>query len=201
MTVTHERNTFMLNRILKVLLVSSEYDLYIMEEEGLISDRISDDYALLHLTNAPVVTRVSTAEEAIHLIEKKHFDLVVTGIRVGKKANIYEMATKIKKISPNLPIALLTSETGRLSGLSKVKCLTNIDKTFFWHGDARLFLAIIKYFEDILNASHDCLEENARVIILVEDSPQFYSTYLPLIYTEILEQPRSLIAEGTSDEE
>ncbi|MBT3181993.1 MAG: hypothetical protein HN337_05730 [Deltaproteobacteria bacterium] len=191
----------MLSRILKILLVSSEYDLYIMEEEGLISDRISDDYALLHLTNAPIVTRVSTAKEAIKLIQKKHFDLVVTGIRVGKKTNIYKMAMRIKELSPSLPIAILTSETGRLSSISKMKCPSNVDKVFFWHGDARLFLAIIKYFEDILNAPHDCLEENARVIILVEDSPQFYSTYLPLIYTEILEQTRSLIAEGASDEE
>lgn len=201
MIISEHRAKFMLKRISQVLLISSAYDLYIMEEEGLITDRISDDYSILHLTNAPTITQVSTAEEAIKMVEDGGFDLVVTGMRVGKEMNVFDMVSKIKKLKPKLPIALLTSETGRLAAPTKKMYEAPIDKIFFWHGDARLFLAIIKFFEDTMNAEHDCLKEQVRLIILVEDSPQFYSTYLPLIYTEILEQTRSLIAEGATDEE
>lgn len=188
-------------RVHEVLLVSSQYDLYLMEEEGLLSDRISDEYALLHLTNAPAVTRVSTAEEALSAVRERPFDLIITGLRVGKALGTFEMARKIKEVNPELPVALMTSESWRLPSLAKKREEGIIDKIFYWHGDTRLFLAIIKIFEDRWNAPHDCLEGQVRVIILVEDSPHFYSAYLPLIYTEILEQTRSLIAEGTSDEE
>lgn len=201
MTYTHEPSRLMTKRIHEILLVSSPYDLYIMEEEGLLVDRISDEYALLHLTHAPTITRVSTAEETLAIVREKHFDLVITGMRVGRAANPFEMARLIKAINPHTPIVLCTSETWRVPGLLKRREGGGVDQIFFWHGDTRLFLAIIKSIEDKANAEHDCLEGQVRVVILVEDSPHFTSAYLPLIYTEILEQTRALIAEGTSDEE
>jgi len=201
MPFTHDSHRMMTKRIHEVLLVSSLYDLYIMEEEGMLTDHISDQYALLHLTNAPAITRVATAEEALERLDDSHFDLVITGLRVGKNMNTFEMAKRIKEKDSRIPIALMTSETARLEQLKKAKETSAIDKVFLWHGDTRLFLALIKSFEDRMNAEHDCLIEQVRMIILVEDSPYFYSTYLPLIYTEILEQTRSLIAEGDSDED
>lgn len=201
MILAKDTRSLMAKRIYEILLVKSAYDLYIMEEEGLLSDRISDEYALMHLTHTPVVTRVANAEEAIEAIGKARFDLVITGLRVGNKMNTFEMARRIKEKKPGLPVVLLTSETGRLAALRRRRDDTNIDKVFFWHGDTKLFLAIVKSLEDRINAEHDCLKQNVRAIILVEDSPHFYSTYLPLIYTVVMEQTRSLIAEGTSDEE
>jgi hypothetical protein len=188
-------------RIHEVLFVSSPYDLYMMEEEGLLSDRISDEYTLLHLTSAPAITRVSTADEALASIREGQFDLVVTGTRVGKGQNAADMARAIKEIRPDLPITLLTPMGGPPVAAVARRGRLAIDKVFHWRGDTRLFLAIIKSFEDRANAPHDCLEEHVRAIILVEDSPQFYSTYLPLMYTEIMEQTRSLIAEGATADE
>lgn len=201
MVFAHESHRLMVKRIHEVLLVSSPYDLYLLEEEGLLADRISDEYALFHLTNAPAITRVSTAKEALEAIRERKFDIVISGTRVGKQAGVFDMAKEIKAVSPDLPIALITSENWRLPALSKRRENERIDKIFYWHGDTKLFLAIIKIFEDHINAPHDCLAEQVRAIILVEDSPHFYSAYLPLIYTEIMEQTRALIAEGTSDEE
>ncbi len=37
-----------------------------------------------------------------------------------------------------------------------------------------------------------------QVILLVEDSPKFYSLYLPTIYTEIMSQTRNLVADGVN---
>lgn len=201
MTFAHESRRLMSRRVHEILLVSSLYDLYLMEEEGLLADRISDEYALLHLTSAPAITRVSTVDEALDAVRNRHFDIVISGTRVGKKTNPFDMSRRIKEIDPELAIALITSENWQLPALSKRRLGGDIDKIFYWHGDTRLFLAIIKSFEDRWNAEHDCLEEQVRLVILVEDSPHFYSAYLPLIYTEILEQTRALIAEGTSDEE
>lgn len=198
---SNENHRLMAKRILEVLLVSSPYDLYIMEEEGLLADRISDEYTLLHLTSAPAITRVSTAEEAMEALSSRKFDVVITSLRVGKKQSATEMARAIKAKYPDLPVVLLTSEIGHATVLVKRREVQAIDKIFFWHGDTRLFLAIIKMLEDSLNAPHDCLIAQARAIILVEDSPHFYSAFLPLLYTELMVQTRSLIAEGATAEE
>ncbi len=199
--LSRESHRLMEKRIHEVLFISSPYELYMMEEEGLLSDRISDEYTLLHLTNAPAITRASTAEEALYAAEHRRFDLVVTGLRVGKGDNVFDMADAIKKLQPGVPIVLLTPEGGRIPTTSKRYDTPPIEKVFYWQGDTRLFLAIIKCFEDKANAEHDCLVEQVRAIILVEDSPHFYSVYLPLIYTEIVGQTRSLIAEGATADE
>ncbi|MFH0798879.1 MAG: PEP/pyruvate-binding domain-containing protein [Pseudomonadota bacterium] len=201
MAFTHDSHRLMGQRVHEILLVSSPYELYIMEEEGLLADRISDEYSLLHLTNAPAITRVSAAGEALAMVKEKRFDLVITGTRVGKAMGVFDMAKSIKAMHPELPVALVTPESWRIAQFAKRRETSGIDKAFYWHGDTRLFLAIIKMFEDSVNAERDCLEEQVRAIILVEDSPAFYSAYLPLIYTEILQQTRALISEGVSDEE
>ncbi|MFA4874633.1 MAG: hypothetical protein WC690_04760, partial [bacterium] len=198
---SHETHRLMERRIREVLLVSSPYDLYIMEEEGILADRISDEYTMLHLTSAPAITRVSTADEALEAVGEKKFDLVVSGLRVGKKQSAVDMARSIKQQHPELPVVLLTSEAGRAAGMLKRRDVSPFDNTFYWHGDTRLFLAIIKNLEDRLNAPHDCLVEQVRAIILVEDSPHFYSTFLPILYTELMAQTRALIAEGATAEE
>jgi len=196
-----EPTRLMSRRIREVLFVSSPYDLYVMEEEGLLADRISDEYTILHLTSAPTVTHTSTADEAIEIVKERDFDLVVTGLRVGKGKSPYEMAQSIKAIRPKLPVVMLAPETGMAPRDTKKVAGTAIDEVFYWHGDTRIFLAIIKRLEDAMNATHDCIEEGVRVIILVEDSPHFYSDYLPLIYTEIMEQTRSLVYEGATADE
>jgi len=196
-----ESHRLMTKRIHEVLFIASPYDLYMMEEEGLLADRISDEYTLLHLTSAPAITRAATAEEALDEAEHRKFDLVITGLRVGKGQNVFDMADAIKKLQPGVPIVLLTPEGGKIPTTSKQYDIPPIDKVFYWQGDTRLFLAIIKSFEDRANAEHDCLVEQVRTIILVEDSPHFFSAYLPLIYTEILQQTRSLIAEGATADE
>ncbi|MCB0315153.1 MAG: histidine kinase, partial [Calditrichaeota bacterium] len=42
----------------------------------------------------------------------------------------------------------------------------------------------------------DTANVGVQVIILVEDNVRFYSSYLPLIYTEIFNQAKRLISEG-----
>jgi len=173
-----------------------------MEEEGLISDRISEDYSLMHLTNAPIITCASNAKDALKIVRDHPMDIVISGLRVGSDMTAIDMAREIKVIDPDLPISILTPESGQASQMQdSILQSPYINKLFFWNGDAKLFTAIIKFFEDTMNAPYDCLQQQVRVIILVEDSPHFYSTYLPIIYTEILNQTRDLVAEGASDEE
>ncbi|MEW5994308.1 MAG: PEP/pyruvate-binding domain-containing protein, partial [Candidatus Zixiibacteriota bacterium] len=73
---------------------------------------------------------------------------------------------------------------------------TAVDRVFLWTGDVTLFLSIIKLEEDRRNVDHDTALVGVRVIVVVEDEPRFYSSFLPLLYTEIMRQTRGLMAEG-----
>jgi len=58
-----------------------------------------------------------------------------------------------------------------------------------------LFLAIIKLAEDQLNVEHDTRLGDVRSLILVEDNVSFYSSYLPMIFSELVKQTESLISD------
>ena len=49
-----------------------------------------------------------------------------------------------------------------------------------------------------MNVESDVAAVGVQVIILVEDNVKFYSSYLPLIYTEIFNQSQRLITEGVN---
>ncbi len=72
------------------------------------------------------------------------------------------------------------------------------DRIFIWQGDYHLLLGIIKYVEDRMNVENDTAAVGVQSIILVEDNVSFYSSYLPLIYTEILNQSKRLLSEGVN---
>ena len=73
--VFHELMPF---KVQEILLVSSLYDAYIMEEDGSITTKLIHEYHGLNLSKAPKVHRVSTGEEALDRIRTRHFDLVIT---------------------------------------------------------------------------------------------------------------------------
>ena len=69
-------------------------------------------------------------------------------------------------------------------------------EVYVWHGDAKLFLAIIKMLEDRMNVAHDTRAAGVGAIIFVEDSVQYRSALLPIIYSELVNQSRSVLADG-----
>ena len=52
-------------KIREILLVSSQYDEFIIEEEGLISELVIGEYRHLLLSQPPRVTRVYSGDEAL----------------------------------------------------------------------------------------------------------------------------------------
>lgn len=182
-------------KIHHILIVSSLYDSYTFVEDERLTDMFFTEYLHLNLRYAPRVDRVSTAQKALQRLENEHYDLVISMMRVGD-INIQEFGQRVRKIHPELPVILLAFNARELSILEEMGPLPGIDRIFCWSGDARLFLAIVKFVEDFLNASHDAQEAGVQTVILIEDSVRFYSSYLPMLYTEILEQTQSLMADG-----
>jgi DNA-binding NarL/FixJ family response regulator len=192
--VFHE---LMSKRMNNVLLVSSIYDSFMIEEDGRLSDQIYEEFKNLNLRTLPRITRVSSAQEAIEILQEKEFDLVITMRRLGE-IDAFTFGEKVKEIQ-QIPVILLLNSVIEINYVPDFTKRKGIDRVFVWNGDSKLFVAIIKHLEDQLNAAHDTKTGNVKVFIFVDDSIRFYSLLLPEIYGEIMRQTHRLITEGTND--
>ncbi len=181
----------------EVLLVSSMYDAFLLEEDGRLSHRVFGDFMDLDLHHIPRITRVSSANEALDAIKAENFDLVITMPRLSDM-NPFQFGAKAKTIHPDLPIVLLTYAPVSNRVLKQIRQHDSIDKIFYWFGDSKIFLAIIKSIEDMKNLQTDT-RFGVNVILVVEDSPWYYSAFLPMLYTEIIKQTRRIVSEGVND--
>ena len=183
-------------KVQEILLISSPYDAFIMEEDGSLATRLINEYHGLNLSKPPKITRVSSAVEALQLIKKKKFEMVITMPYLGGM-DAFELGTAIKKIQPDLPV-ILVGHNMRSTFLDKANS-HGVDKIFLWCCEADLLLAIIKNVEDHRNVDLDTQRAMVRVIIYVEDSPLYRSLFLPLIYSEVVRQTQSVLDESLND--
>ncbi len=188
----------MRNRINSILLVSSTYDSFIIEEDARLSDQIFEEFHNLNLRTLPHIFRATSVTRALELLEDRQFDLVITMRRLGE-INPMKFAEQVKTIQ-DIPVVLLLNNSSELQYLP-AKALENsqIDHTFVWNGNSTVFVAIIKLLEDRMNVDEDIQIGDIRVIIVIEDSIRFYSLYLPVLYSEIMLQTQRLISEGAND--
>lgn len=183
-------------RIRNVLLVSSLYDLYVFEEDGRLYELIRNEYQGLNLSHSPEITRVSGGSEAIALArEENRFDLIITTQHI-EDMQATKLAELVRESDLNIPVVLLTYDNRELMELVSYCDTSVFDRIFIWTGDFRILIAIIKHLEDRLNVDHDTRIVGVQSIILIEDNVRFYSSFLPLLYTEILKQSQRLISEG-----
>jgi hypothetical protein len=185
-------------KIREILLVSSLYDAFIIEEEGLISEMVVGEYQDLLLSSPPRVTRVSSGNKALEKIQSENYDLVIT---MSKNIGMdpFSFGRKMKKTSPGIPVIILATDFADLHICQDRIHEAGIDRAFFWNGDTRLFLAIIKYVEDMTNIDYDIITGNVRTIIVLEDSIRYYSMFLPIIYTEIVKQIQRCLSEDLNE--
>ena len=187
-----------LHRVHEILLVASPYDAFTLEEDGQLTEQILHEYMGMNLSYAPRVWRASTAADAMKMISKRKFDLIIVMIRISDMDPI-SLSKKIKSKNSKIPVVLLVFDESELKQLTNPIPKSIIDRVFTWSGNANVFPAIIKFIEDRLNIKRDVKKGGVRVIILVEDSPRYYSIILPLLYKEITFHTRNLISKSIDD--
>ncbi len=177
----------MQKRIHRVLVICSNYDNYMLEEDGRIDEQIFNEYASLNLQNPPTFVQTDNAEDAFKLLQEGDIDLVISMLSL-KGTDVFALAKRIKSKYINIPIVVLTYFSREVSLRLEGEDLSAIDWVFCWLGDASLILAIIKLIEDKMNADYDIENIGVQAIILVENSIRYISSYLPNIYKIILMQ-------------
>ena len=66
----------MLYRIHEILLIASQYDAYIQEQDGKLTEQILSEYIGMNLSYAPRVWNASNAKAANEMIKNRFFDLI-----------------------------------------------------------------------------------------------------------------------------
>jgi hypothetical protein len=185
-------------RVREVLLVSSPFDAFILEEDGQLTEQVFFEYRDVSLSGPPRVTHVSTGEAALQRLEEHRYDLILVMTSLADMgANA--LGHQVKELRPGRPVVLLALDRKELDLARKEIDPASIDGVFLWSGDSKILLAIIKYFEDRENVDHDILHGNVRVILLVEDSPSYYSSLFGTLYSELMRQSHSLYSEGVNE--
>ncbi|MHC5064774.1 MAG: response regulator, partial [Planctomycetota bacterium] len=190
-----------LDRVQRILLVSSLYDSFILSEEGQLQDTLLGQFHDLNLSQVPDLTRVSGGEEAIERLQRPgEFDLVISSVKAGT-INAVELTRQLREIGIYVPVLVLAYSNRELTDFMVKHDTSVLDGMFLWQGDARILMAMIKYVEDRHNVAHDTGKFGVPAIIVVEDNVRYYSSFLPVIYTEILQHMQRLLSEDLNMEQ
>ncbi|GIK22621.1 MAG: phosphoenolpyruvate synthase [Ignavibacteriota bacterium] len=183
-------------KIREILLVSSIYDNYLFEEDGRLYELVREEYQSLNLSFAPELIHVTSGEEALEMLSTENtFDLIITTLHI-EDMHVVKFARMVRKSGINLPIVLLAYDNRERKELTTNYDTSIFERIFIWNGDYRLLIGIVKYIEDRVNVESDTKNIGVQSIIVVEDNIKFYSSYLPIIYTEVFKQSQRLIKEG-----
>ena len=181
-------------RIQNILLVSSLYDIYNLHEDGQLTNLLLAEYAEFRLSSAPAIKRVDSGSSALKALKESKYELIIV-LRTLTDINISEFSRRAKKLCPGIPVVLMAFHHRELEHVRE-EVAGAFDNVFIWNGESKMLLTIIKLVEDKVNVAADTEQVGVRVIILVENSVRFYSSYLPLMYTEIMQQASALLTES-----
>jgi CheY-like chemotaxis protein len=179
-----------------ILLVSSLYDSFILREDGRLNELLIDESLELNLRQIPGITHVSSCAEALHLATSNpQFNLIVTNLAVGDM-DAAQLAHEVRRAGLDVPVVVLAYDYREIKNFVARNPVTEIERVFLWQGNARILIAIVKYIEDKRNVQHDTHAIGVPVLLVVEDNIRYYSSFLPVIYTELIKQSRRVIQEG-----
>ncbi len=191
-------------RIKNIMMISSLYDSFVFETDGLLSEQIAEDFKLLNLTILPNIVHCSTPNEVFNYFEQMKerefedlsfplIDLIIIQFSSMKKFAL-DLLLALQEKVPEIPIIGLISGSADLLYLENHQEELSLVKDFyFWNGNSKLFLAIIKQWEDKVNFFNDNEICQIPVILLVETYIPYYSKFLPLLYEEIMSLNRHII--------
>ncbi|NBC83393.1 MAG: hypothetical protein GVY19_08425 [Bacteroidetes bacterium] len=187
-------------KVKEILFVATLYDAYILENENNFFEQFMGEIYQYSLFSLPRITGVTSEEEAMEILDTKPFDLVILMVSIDTTAPL-QISKKIKEKEPNLPIYLLLNNQSHVKNFEELVPATfSIDKLFVWQGHSQIFFSIVKSIEDAANVENDTQIGLVRIILLIEDSAEYYSRYLQILYSIVFEQIQKLLPEVEKNE-
>ena len=179
-------------RVSNLLLVGNPYDAFLLEDAGFVAGE--PDAA----SEVPTFELVRSGKKALRRLEEGGFDLILVDLMLPDMPGV-ELAAKVRRLYPGLPAVVITSNTD-MGGSSATTGGEQVPDLFIWYGAPELLRALVKLKEDELNAPTLARDQHSLVILLVEDEPNFYSHFVPVLYERIRESTIGLLPRGERPE-
>lgn len=194
--------SLMKRRITKILMICSNYDAFSLEEDGRIEKQLKDEYNELNLSLPPKFVWANSSDQARRIMADPDSGIdMVMCMYNDNDQGVFSLASSLKESGNNVPFILLIHYSKAVRQRVFENGASGVDFIFSWHGNADLILAIVKLLEDSANAENDVFEVGVKVILLVEDSVRYYSTYLPELYKLVLSQSREFLNESLNEDQ
>lgn len=187
-------------KVKHILFVSTLYDAFTLESEDSFFARFMGEIYQYSLFSVPRITGVTTAAEALELLETTRFDLVILMAGMDREAPII-ISEQIHEKYDSLPIYLLLNRKSDIKYYENLVSTTrSVDKLFVWGGDSLILFAIVKLTEDKVNVENDTKIGLVKIILLIEDSPLYYSSYIQILYDIVFNHVKQLLPEVEKNE-
>jgi CheY-like chemotaxis protein len=173
------------------------YDSFVLSEDGELHEVILREFLDLNVRSVPGVTHASSADQAVDLARDPRHNLIIASAYLGD-VPVVSLARRLREAGIETPIAALAYDTREAAEVLASGRDVSIERTFLWQGDVRLLPAIVKELEDRRNAEHDIGALGVQAILVVEDDVRFYSSFLPTIYGELMQQAHRLLPDGVN---
>ncbi|MBN1118592.1 MAG: pyruvate, phosphate dikinase [Bacteroidales bacterium] len=187
-------------KVKEILFVATLYDAFVLENEDSFFEQFMGEIYQYSLFSLPRITGVTNDEQALQVIGTTNFDMIILmGGRDPESADRLSRALHEKR--EDIPIYLLLNQKGNIKLYEDIVSRSNcIDKLFIWSGHSEIFFSIVKSIEDMINAENDTRIGLVRIILLIEDSPLYYSKFLQALYTVVFGQVQQLLPEFEKNE-
>ncbi|MCA9667810.1 MAG: response regulator [Myxococcales bacterium] len=161
-------------RFRNILLAGNPYGAFLLEEAGFRASGAAEP------ADAPSFDLVRSGERALEILERGEHDMLLAD-HILPDLTGSELVAKARARHPELAAAVVTANTD----LGGPRQQTTDSNLFIAYGAPSFWRALVKLAEDERNAEALIDDGRALAILLVEDEPNFYSHFLPMLYERI----------------
>src|SRR6185436_14983670 len=130
-------------RVQDILLVSSLYDSFTLQEDGRLNELIAGEFLELSLHHTPGLTHVSTGHEALALARsERRFNLVLSTLSPADM-DATEIAREVKRAGLDIPVVAMAYDNDERKEFEATHDVGELDGLFLWQGNARILVAIV----------------------------------------------------------
>lgn len=172
----------------KILVISSVQDAYLLAAESYNNNQFTDPYHQSNIWNTPKFTFSSSTDDADIRLGNQHFDIVFI-IAFSPFHDITEIYKPLKSKHPDIQFFLVTKSPEQISALQSVLHKEGHFKTslFTYEDNPEFLLILCKLYEDSMN----CDQVTAPTILLVDDSPEYYTPVILDFYSAVFTRLRN----------
>jgi CheY-like chemotaxis protein len=188
----------MARRMRTILMVSNPYEAFSLSRDYSLTQDIYGASQLLHLQNVPQIVTAMSGREALDVLARERFDLVLVS------SNLPDMDTsdfgrEVKVRHAGVPVVMVVFDGSWYDQTYRGAEPEGIDRTFAWRGSADVLLSIMKLVEDAANVDRDLAIASIGIILVIEDAVEQYSLILPRLYSMLMQRTFMLVPEGINE--